>query len=121
MLLSQAGQLVDGAAYTMALTGNLNVASASLARAHYYAHNNQMVTVFFEVVVTPTESGVTRLRMSLPIASDIISSVVFGCAAASGLIGFVQADATNDAAELVYTSPNTSGVTFRGSFSYDIR
>ena len=105
----------------MALTGNLNVASASLARAHYSANNNQIVTVFFEIVVTPVASGVTRLRMSLPIASNVVTCTVFGCTAASGLIGFVQADAANGEAELIYTSPNTSGVTFRGSFSYDLR
>lgn len=91
--------------YTPTLT-NVNNISAKTAFACQYLRVGSTVTVSGVVSITPIGAGVTQLGISLPIASAITSFEQLagaGCATAT-YFAAIYGDATNDRAQIDYTS-----------------
>ena len=94
--------------YTPTLTAVANVA-ASAAYVCQYSQVGEVVTVSGQVAIDPTAATtLTRLGISLPVPSRLtLAEQVGGTAAQPDLAGAVAAirgDATNDRAELAYTT-----------------
>lgn len=98
--------LVSGV-YTPTLTGVANV-GASTAYECQYAQVGSMVTVSGQVAIDPTAGAtLTRLGISLPIPSSLSAGEQVGGTAAQPdltLVAAIRGDATNDRAELAYTT-----------------
>jgi hypothetical protein len=116
------GPIVTGS-YTPTLTNVANTSTTSPYLSRYSRVGN-MVTVFGRLDVTPTVTAtLTRVGISLPVASDL-SSIQQCCGAAGsvgeGTGGGVIGDVTNDRAELSFKSDSTSIQGWSYTFSYEV-
>ena len=94
--------------YTPTLTAVANVA-AQTAYVCQYARVGATVTVSGQVAIDPTAATtLTRLGISLPIPSSLTAAQQCGGTAAqpdlAGAVAAIRGDATNDRAELAYTT-----------------
>jgi hypothetical protein len=111
--------------YTPSATAVANVDSATPGLAKYLRVGN-IVHVSGSIVVDTTAGAptVTRLRLSLPIASALTNSNQLDgvlCADSSvNWSGFVLGDAANDAAELYWNVYTSNAQTYRYTFSYQV-
>lgn len=109
--------------YTPTLTNIANL-DASTASICWYQRNGQMIMVSGKVTMDPTTaSTLTRLGVSLPIASNIANDYdVGGCANATSIGGASQmaviGDATNDRAEIRTIVLNTTNQPYSFNFQY---
>ena len=109
--------------YTPTLTGVANVDGSTAYVCGYYRVGNS-VTVYGRVDIDPTAaaSTATRLGVSLPIASNFAAAGDCGGAGYSpGVVslGFaVEADSTNDRAQITFLSTTTANTGFRFTFTY---
>lgn len=119
-----AANLLSGT-YTPTLTAVANVA-ASTAYVTQYLRVGAVVTVSGHVQLTPTAANTdTRLRMTLPIASNLGSQSVGGAGAniSTGLFGEgigITGDTTNDEADFRCRPTSTAQRTYAFSFTYRI-
>lgn len=109
--------------YTPTLTNVTNVA-ASTAGVCLYLRLGDIVIVCGQASMTPTASGAsTVLGISLPIASAFTASTnAGGVTAAAGVqqSGAIEADATNDRAQMRLLSTTTGGFSMFFIFGYRI-
>lgn len=110
--------------YTPTLTNVTNV-SDSAALQCQYLRVGDVVTVSGGFNIDPTLAAtVTRLGISLPVASNLGAITDCGGTAAGGTAvgdgGGIYADTTNDRAQLEYVSVDTSNHTFLFSFTYSV-
>lgn len=94
--------------YTPTLTSVANVA-ASTAYECQYSQVGAVVTVSGQVAIDPTAGAtLTRLGISLPVPSSLTAAEQCGGTAAqpdlAGAVAAIRGDATNDRAELAYTT-----------------
>lgn len=93
--------------YTPTVTGVANVA-ASTAYECRYSQVGAVVTVTGQVAIDPTAGAtLTRLGISLPVPSSLTAAEQVGGTAAQpdlSLVAAIRGDATNDRAELAYTT-----------------
>lgn len=99
---------LESGTYTPTLTGVANVA-ASTAYACQYCQVGDTVTVSGQVAIDPTAGAtLTQLGISLPIPSALTAAQQCGGTAAqpdlAGAVAAIRGDATNDRAELAYTT-----------------
>jgi hypothetical protein len=120
--------LSDGAissgVYTPTATAVTNVDSAT-PDEFQWMRVGDVVTVSGRVSVDPTATGATIVRLSLPFASALASGaqcVGAGRVAESAVneSGFVNGDATNDAALFGYTATTTTAKVYCLIFTYRI-
>ena len=109
--------------YTPTLTSVANVA-ASTAYECQYSQVGSVVTVSGQVAIDPTAGAtLTRLGISLPVPSSLSAAEQVGGTAVQpdlSLAAAIRGDATNDRAELAYTT--TADVANRiWSFSFAYR
>jgi hypothetical protein len=113
----------NSSTYTPTLTSVANV-SASTAHACRYVREGNTVFVSGRVEVTPSlTTTTTQLGISLPVASAFASSNTdcAGVAASQfALLGAINADATNDRAQLQFQSTNTSNNIMYFTFQYSV-
>lgn len=99
--------ILEAGIYTPTLTSVANVA-ASTAYACQYQRVGSTVTVSGQVAIDPTAGAtLTRLGISLPIPSSLTAAEQVGGTAAQpdlSLVAAIRGDATNDRAELAYTT-----------------
>jgi hypothetical protein len=111
--------------YTPTLTNTANVASSS-AFVNQYMRVGNMVTVSGHVTITATAANTdTRLRMTLPIASNFGAQAIGGAGActSTGLFGesiAITSDTTNDEAEFRSRPATTAARAYTFSFTYRI-
>lgn len=109
--------------YTPTLTSVANVDSTSAYLSRYYRVGN-MVTVWGKMDVDPTASTtLTRVGISLPVASNLTAAQQLSGAAGSidqGTGGGVTGDATNDRGELSFKSDTNTSHAWTYSFSYEV-
>lgn len=104
--------------YTPTLTAVANV-SATTARLSFVNVANNIVSVIGEFDVTPTAgSTLTKIGISLYKASNLVHSYDLDGAGSKGAV--VTADATNDRAELSFTSNGVISETLKFWFTYII-
>ena len=121
-LVIPTGAITSGT-YTPTLTSVANV-DASTAYQCQYMRVGIVVTVGGRVDIDPTAaaSTATRLGVSLPIASNFGAAGDCGGAGYSPAVvslGFaVEADSTNDRAQITFLSTTTANTGFRFSFTY---
>lgn len=119
-----AANLLSGT-YTPTLTAVANVAS-STSYVTQYMRVGDVVTVSGHIQITPTAANTdTRIRMALPIASNLGSQGVGGAGAclSTGLFGEpigVTSDITNDEADFRCRPTTTGARTYGFSFTYRI-
>lgn len=102
--------------YTPTLTSVANV-TASTPRLSFENINNTIISVSGELDLTPTAATtLTKIGISLPIASDLANSYDLNGGGSFGAI--VTADATNNRAELQFTSSGNVSVTLKFWFTY---
>lgn len=107
--------------YTPTLTSVANITSSTSFQAQY-SRNGSFVTVTGRVDITPTTllSTLTKLGISLPIASNFATTQnCAGVAASTIESASILSDSTNDRAELDYSAVTASGA-FYYSFSYEV-
>jgi len=112
--------------YTPTLTGVNNV-SSSTARLATYMRVGNTVTVAGQIDVTPTANNAqTTIGISLPIASAFTTAYQAGGSGhtvantTAGHVASIQADATNDRAELDYYETHGATDTISYSFTYEV-
>lgn len=110
--------------YTPTLTGVANVA-ASTAYACQYSQVGSVVTVTGQVAIDPTAGAtLTRLGISLPVPSSLTTAEQVGGTAAQSdlsLVAAIRGDATNDRAELAYTTgADVANRIFSFQFGYQV-
>lgn len=114
---------VASGTYTPTLTGVANV-GASTAYACQYLRVGTTVTVSGRVDVDPTAAVVTKLGITLPVASNIgASKDLAGCAAAPGIAGQSAAllgDATNNRAQLEWIAVDITNQAMYFTFTYQV-
>ena len=107
--------------YTPTLTNTTNIAT-STAFACQYLRVGNVVHVAGRVDIDATLAGATStvLDMTLPIASDIASSINLGGVGsnASGASGEIRGDATGILARFTYPSGTTANSSFFFTFTY---
>lgn len=111
-----------GTTYTPTLTGVANVDSTS-AFVCYYLRVGTTVHVAGLMNVDPTANATpTKVGISLPVASALtaITQVAGTIESAGGAHGYIAADATNDRAEVTFTSVGTTSDTLVFNFSYTV-
>lgn len=117
----------DGS-YTPSSASTTNIASVGTLTAMFTRIGN-LVTVFFRLNVTPTAGAgtETNLTISIPVAVDFTSTVeVYGSGTVlreAGLSPFyesvhVEADVSNDGADIHFQAQSTEEHLIQGSFSY---
>lgn len=111
--------------YTPTVTAVNNVAAGSSVLSSYSIEGD-VCTVYTSIGVTPTVgAATTTLGISLPIASDLTAATADCVGALNSLFNNlnagVNADITNNRANLQFTSTGTAAVRFYGSFSYRIK
>lgn len=113
--------VLSSGTYTPTLTGVTNV-TASTAYVCQYHRVGSVVSVAGKVDVDPTAPGLTQLGISLPVASNFAAAEQCGGAAcAPGIAGeaaALLADATNDRAEMDWTTVDITNQSFYFTFSY---
>ncbi|MDP2682010.1 MAG: hypothetical protein Q8P28_04265 [Deltaproteobacteria bacterium] len=105
---------------TATLVANLDTCVP--VQGHWFRVGN-VISAFVEFSADATTSGVTsRLRFSLPVASDFANSGdavgLLDTANALNDHGVVLADVANNEVELNWIATTTSNITFRASFGY---
>lgn len=111
---------VTSAGFTPTLTNTLNL-DASTAVACAYSRNGNEVVVRFSANVDPTATGAVTLKMSLPIASNLGGTSLWGGGASTlGEAVSVVADATNDLAQIQLVATSTANHGIQGMFGYTI-
>jgi hypothetical protein len=120
------GDITDvlGAAYTPTVNGVTNCASV-LARTCFYQWVGDTVVVHGSVTVDPTAGAdtLTEVRIEIPISSNFTSSAQLGGTATgivSGVtvVGYCNADTTNDALLLQFLASSASSVVMWFSAQY---
>lgn len=122
-ILKQLAKLTSGT-YTPTLFNDANL-DASTAYSCQYLRNGDVVTVSGRVDIDPTLTAtITRLGISLPIASNLANSnECAGAAGSSGIAGQVAAiggDSTNDRAQMVWLSGDVTNTAMYFIFTYRI-
>jgi hypothetical protein len=112
-----------GVTYTATLTNNVNVASATAQVATRYWIDGDFVLVEGIVDVTPTASGQTQLRISLPIASNFTAGneCVGSATTITGIAAAIYASPTTDTAFLEFVAPSTTTQRFYIQFRYKVQ
>lgn len=111
--------------YTPTLTAVANVA-ASTAYACQYLRVGSTVLVSGQVAIDPTAGAtLTRLGISLPVPSSLTAAEQCGGTAAqpdlAGAVAAIRGDATNDRAELAYTTgADVANRIWSMTFSYQV-
>jgi hypothetical protein len=102
--------------YNPTLTGTANVASSTTGTFRYIVSSG-LVEFAGTIVVTPTAAGntTTTIELSLPVASNFLSSDAAAGVAACDVInqfrtGIIQGSVTNDRLVLNFSSATTSGI-----------
>ena len=113
-----------GGTYTPTLTNTFNVFSSGAAVCSYQRIGNNVI-VSGRVTITPSATGLTRLDMTLPIASNLGSQGdLGGCAAALGGSGYhsvsIYADTAGDKARFEFNSLTTAGYNYSFMFMYRV-
>lgn len=110
--------------YTPTLDNTTNVAASSANLCMYYRAGD-VVTVAGSVQIDPTATGSVTLGMTLPIASNLTSSLdLAGVAMTAGVAGqalTIQGDATNDRANFVGITTDAVNRTYYFQFSYLVK
>jgi hypothetical protein len=113
--------------YTPTLTNGANADASTVSGSFYYQRIGNHVTVWGMVTVDPNATATsTVLGISLPIASNFttfnqLSGQSTGSAVAGTYYGgFIQADDTNDRAQLDFTSGSALNAFWTIRFSYEI-
>ena len=121
-LPSVTGTLVTGvsSAYTPTLTAVTNV-TGSTAYSCVYCRVGNTVMVFGQADINVTATGAVNLRVSLPIASNISGTNLYG----SGTSGYYNAilispDAAADAANIGFTATTSGNQGSTWSFAYTV-
>jgi hypothetical protein len=121
--ISGTGGNLYGGVYTPTLTNVANVDSSSAGPASYIRVGN-WVFVSGTVFIDPTTVGVsTSVGISLPIASAFTAATdANGTAGSAGVqqSGAIEADATNDRAQIRYIATDASGRNMWYSYGYTI-
>ena len=116
---------LSSGSYTPTLTNVANAATLS-ALALQYSRVGSVVTVSGKFDAAPTTANIiTKVGISLPVASNFTVGQQLGgtCASDGGTsvrAGRVSADATNDRAELQYYPETTSSVGIYCTFTYQV-
>jgi hypothetical protein len=112
--------------YTPTLTGVNNVSSSTARQATYMRVGNT-VTVAGQIDITPTANNIqTTIGISLPIASAFTTAYQAGGSGhriantTAGHGASIQADATNDRAELDYYETHGATDTITYQFTYQV-
>lgn len=114
--------------YSPSVTNVANYASGGVQTSRYHRVND-IVQVFLAFNVTPTAANtLTRVRLTLPIASSFTDQYDLMGSAAVRAIGLTQpesvsilADSTNDEAEIYFMSQGNTNTHFiTGQFTYQI-
>lgn len=117
--------ILEADTYTPTLTDVANVA-AKTAYACQYSRVGNTVTVSGQVAIDPTAGAtLTQLGISLPIPSSLTAAEQCGgtaaCAAVAGYVAAISGDATNDRAELAFTTgADVANRTWAMQFSYQV-
>lgn len=119
---------IAGTTWTPTLTAVANVASVVDNPACHYLRVTSSVTVSgqFTISLTAGSSTLTRLGISLPVASSFSSlqnaAGIAVCVAATdgNEVGWITGDATNDRLEFVFYAPSTTTRTFKFHATYRI-
>jgi hypothetical protein len=116
-------QNINNGTYTPIVTAVTNLDGVT-AQSCYYLRTGVFVIVWGGCAVNPTATGATKLRLSLPIASDItIIRQLIGFCARIGVgdeQGIIQADITADEAEINYSAINLTNHNIGFLFLYVI-
>jgi hypothetical protein len=112
--------MVNSGAYTPTLTAVTNV-TGSTAFSCVYCRVGNTVMVFGQCDINVTATGNTNLRVSLPIASNISGTNLYG----SGTTGYynailLTADAANDAANIGFSATTSGNQGSTWSFGYTV-
>jgi len=110
--------------YTPTCTGVTNVDSTSGQNCQYIRVGT-IVTVSGAVVIDPTATGATVIRMTLPIASNFTTpqqanGVTTNTDTSAGGDGVIVSDATNNEAELTFIATSSTSGTQYFTYSYQI-
>ena len=112
---------VYGSTYTPTFTEVANITTLLDLNDFTYVRLGNVVSVSGKITVLPFAAALTRVGISLPVASALTSSVQLHgvCAYAStGMVGDVVGDATNDRAELRFTATGAVAEALSFNFSY---
>ena len=115
-----AGQIASGT-YTPTLTNVTNVAG-STAYSSMYMRIGNLVHVDAIMEIDPTATGLCRVGISLPIASNFAAATDCNgvVVQTNGDAGQIIADATNDRADLYIVASNAANLGYRAQFTYRI-
>lgn len=114
----------SGTVYTPILTNILNIFSSTTFESQYIVYQNSC-TVSGKITINPIDIAVsTRLGISFPVDSDLVSEQQCAGTAFSYNIatqgGAILGDATNNRAELRFISTDLSSQDMSFSFTYKI-
>jgi hypothetical protein len=123
---TEVGPLVKGASgtYTPSLTNTTNVAASTVSQAFNYMRVGNFVMVSGGITVDPTATGNTVIKLSLPIASNFTAGFDLtgnGTSQLSNMVGNLQADATNDLAQLTFQASVATSEAWRVMFMYEVK
>ena len=116
--------IIDSGAYTPTLTNGTNVAASTASEASWM-RVGQTVTVAGKFLCDPTAADtVTKLGISIPIASDFAAEE--NCGGATGCrtfegSGLVFADVANDRAEAQFFPSDLNDAAWGFTFTYQVR
>lgn len=114
-------QYIASGSYTPTITSIANVSSTSSHGCQWIRVGN-VVTVSGSVDITPTATTTdTQIRISLPIASNLVNDENCSGTTSARLltqVGAIWGDTTNDAAYMEFQSATTSQRTMYFSFQY---
>ena len=115
-----AGQIVSGT-YPPTLTKVTNVAE-STAYSSMYMRIGDLVHVDTIMEIDPTATGLCRVGISLPIASNFaaVADCLGVVVQTNGDAGRIIADVTNDRADLYITASNAANLGYCAQFTYRI-
>jgi hypothetical protein len=114
---------VASGTYTPTLTLVTNLDAALVSADFTYIRVGNIVHVEGGLTADATAAGNTVLGISLPIASNFagnFDATGIGSNQLSNVTGNIQADTTNDRAQLTYQAIATTNQAFRVSFNYQI-
>ncbi len=109
--------------YTPTLTNVTNVA-ASVTDVMKYLRVGDVVTVSGRITIDPTAAGLTRVDISLPIASNLAAlrdCAGTGAREGENVVGIILGDTTNDRAYLSFIAVSTSNGAWAVHFTYEIK
>jgi hypothetical protein len=114
---------VASGTYTPTLTLVTNLDAALVSADFTYIRVGNIVHVEGGITADATAAGNTVVGISLPIASNFagnFDATGIGSNQLSNVTGNIQADTTNDRAQLTYQAIATTSQAFRVSFNYQI-